>query len=373
MLRHHRRLLFPLVALLLALPLLVELFAPPAQIVSNDELRPLTATPAMPRRLADLPRTLRAADGWLRDHFGFRRAMIHAQSLLARFVLDSGTDKALIGRDSWFFLEGVDDSLPQSAGVQVDPARVTATADMLATMQRVLAAQGAKLLVAPPPSKATIYGENLPAWARKPGYPTQYDLLLATLAARGIPALDLRPVLRADKVDGHAYKMHDSHWSPQGALAAFDAIVGSAGLQDWRMTPAAALGPPVELRGGDLARLLGINADVTEMIAPLSVPARPYRQLTPGNDWAGEIDGAQPGPTILVIGDSFSRNLISDLVAAHAGRFVWVHHLQCTFDWKWVEQFKPAQVWYMPTERILLCLPGAYPAGLQRASAELAR
>lgn len=372
MLRHHRRLLFPVLALLLTLPLLVQVLAPPQPIPTSEEMRVPAPPPRPLRRMADLPDVLREADAWLRDHFGFRAALIHAQSFLAREVLHSGNERILIGRDDWFFLLGIDESLAQSAGVVVRPERVAATADLLADMRRVLAARGIKLLVASPPSSATLYPEELPDWARNPGRPTHYDLLYAALAERGVPAVDLRPALRAEKPRGHVSQMHDSHWSPLGALAAFNAVVDAAGLPDWRMTPETALAPLVQVHGGDSTRLLGVAADETEPLQALAVPAGVFHELAPGSAPTGEIVGAHAGPTIMVIGDSFTRNLMSDLVAARAGRFVWVHHQSCGFDWKWIDIAKPAQVWYMPAERLLLCAPGRRPAGFAAALSALA-
>jgi hypothetical protein len=51
------------------------------------------------------------------------------------------------------------------------------------------------------------------------------------------------------------------------------------------------------------------------------------------------------------------------MVVQHAGRFAWTHHLSCGFSWKWIEQFQPDEVWWMPTERFILCQPGARPLG----------
>jgi hypothetical protein len=51
------------------------------------------------------------------------------------------------------------------------------------------------------------------------------------------------------------------------------------------------------------------------------------------------------------------------MVLQHAGRVVWLHHLLCGFDWKWIDQFHPDEVWWMPTERSILCGVGVTPSG----------
>jgi hypothetical protein len=66
----------------------------------------------------------------------------------------------------------------------------------------------------------------------------------------------------------------------------------------------------------------------------------------------------------MVIGDSFTEGEFAAMVLAHARRFVWVHHQYCGFDWKWIDQFRPDEVWWMPTERYMVCVPDRQPKGI---------
>ena len=74
-----------------------------------------------------------------------------------------------------------------------------------------------------------------------------------------------------------------------------------------------------------------------------------------------------PGPTVLVIGDSFS-GMFGTPALLHAGQFVWVYHKFCGFEWKWVDEFHPDYVWYIPTERLIPCWPGVRPKGLPQVA-----
>ena len=74
----------------------------------------------------------------------------------------------------------------------------------------------------------------------------------------------------------------------------------------------------------------------------------------------------RPGPTILIIGDSFTEGFFRPMLLPHVGRIVWLHHRWCGFDWETVDQFHPDEVWWMPTERYLLCNPGVTPANFPR-------
>src|SRR5277367_2477629 len=72
---------------------------------------------------------------------------------------------------------------------------------------------------------------------------------LANLAAKGVPAVDLRPPVKAARAGGSVFYMHDTHWTFRGALAAFNAIVEADSHADWRIDPSSALGPSVVRKG----------------------------------------------------------------------------------------------------------------------------
>ena len=365
MIRRLPTLLLPLAAVLLAVPLLVTLFAPAAPGVSADELRPLAPAP----RLRDWAHLLPAADAWLGDHFGLRRALIHVHALLVHGVFGVGNDQVLIGPGGRAFLRE-NQMIAQSAGVKRDDRAVAATVAMLAALRDALAAQGARLIVAPPPNASTIDAEDLPRWARNPGRTTEYDLLLQGLAARGVPALDLRPVLRALKEQDDPYRRTDSHWTPRAALAAFNAIVAATGQPGWQLAPRVALTAPLPQPGGDLLRLLDLADGSSERLRMPALPGGTPQPLD-RTAWGGfAMAGMQPdGPTIVVLGDSFTRTLLPPLLRVPAGRIAWLHHDDCGFDFAEVARLRPTQVWYMPTERRLACAPGHYPAGLADAAA----
>ncbi|MDA8252125.1 MAG: hypothetical protein M0Z28_23580 [Rhodospirillales bacterium] len=360
-----RRLLFPLALALLAVPLLAQFVAPATRGMSAEELRPLAAPPGRDGWTHLLAQT----DAWLRDHFGLRRALIGAHARLVHGLLGIGNADVLIGPTGRPFLRE-NAMIEQSAGLRLDRAGVLAAADMLAALRAALAAQGATLLVAPPPNASTIDAADLPAWARNPGRPTEYDLLLAALAARGVPALDLRPAMRALQRVEDPYRRTDSHWTPRGALAAFNAIAAAAGRPDWHLAPAVALTPPLPLAPGDLVRLLDLAgvADERLLLPALEEGTAQPLDRTP---WGGVLLTLPDprGPMIVLLGDSFTRAYFPPMVLARTGRVAWVHHDDCGFDFALVARLRPAQVWYLPTERRIACAAGRYPAGLAAAAA----
>ena len=359
MLNGHRR-YFAIVAFaLLATPLAVGLVRPDPPAAILKEGRYLAPAPVIPAASADWLTLSARVDAFLGDHFGLREILIRAHKDLTKPLLGLGNDTVLVGRDGRLFYLG-QEAVQQSAGLIVRDERVSDTVGLLARISAALKARGIAFLVAVPPNAATIYSDDLPNWAQNRGRRTEYDLLLNGLAARGVRTVDLRPTLEAARSAGPVFYMHDSHWTPRGALAAFNAVVEADGRADWRLDPKSALGPPEELEGGDLARMLGEEA--TETAEDLTLPSARTELLTkdPVGDFAGASDS--PGPTIMIFGDSFTRDYLPRMALRHAGRVVWLQYYKCGFDWKAIDRFRPDEVWWMPNERFLICDPGVQPA-----------
>ena len=354
---------FALLALaFVATPLVVGLVRPdsPAEILKEG--RRLEPAPAPPDALEDWLALPAKLDAYLRDHFGLRRALIEAHHELTKPMLGLGDDSVLVGRDGRMFYLG-EEAVRQSAGLVVRDQSVADAVDLIAAMNADLERRGIRFLVAPPPNAATVYRDDLPDWAQNRGRRTEYDLFMKGLAARGVRAIDLRPVMAEARVAGSAYFRHDSHWTARGALAAFNAVAAADGHPDWRLDPATALTPPSERRGGDLARLLGVQDSVSEEAEELALPQGEKTLLTadPYGDYL-QISG-RPGPTVMILGDSFTGAHIEPMLLQHVGRVVWLASDHCGFDWSAIDRFRPDEVWWMPNERFLICDPGVRPRG----------
>ena len=207
--------------------------------------------------------------------------------------------------------------------------------DMLARMNDELRARGIRFLVAPPPNASSVYADDLPVRAQNTGRPTEYDLLLANLVAKGVPAVDLRPVLKTARAGGSVFYLHDTHWTFRGALAGFNAIVEADSHPDWRVDPSSALGPPVVRKGGDMARILGLSDKISEHTENLKLPAG-RRILLPHDDFIETFD--QPGPRILNFRRFADPGLFPPMLLQHVGSVVWVHHEYCGFDWRVIDE-----------------------------------
>jgi alginate O-acetyltransferase complex protein AlgJ len=366
MLRHYRRYWALLSVFLLALPLVVGALAPGGKTVSSIEARSLAPAPAFPEGLAGWRNLPRQTDAYLSDHFGMRRLFLQAYGfIMSRAPLKTGKPLVLAGSNGWMFFRG-DQMIQQSAGLIRRDGQLERTADLLGTMHTLLAARGVRLRVASPPNSATIYGDELPLWARNRGQRTEYDVLLDDLAARGVPAVDLRPALIAAKAEGKVYRMHDTHWTELGGVAAFNAIVRADSHPDWTLDPASVLGAPETIVSGDLARLAGTGDNLKETERLLTLPPGKREALDQDPKFVTTLaTNDRSGPTIMIIGDSFTAGFFVSMLLQHTGRVVWLHHRFCGFDWKWIDQIRPDEVWWMPTERFIVCGKGdVRPVGL---------
>jgi hypothetical protein len=356
----------------LALALIVALAIPalslplmPAAQRSAAENRMLARAPAAPRTFSQWRTAPRAVDAFIADHFGFREDLIKRGAKLLK-QLGGRTSRPLVaeGRNGRLFLN---EGLLRSTGWETQPARAADFAAFICEADRRLNARGVPMTFAVAPSPAAIYPEDAPSWAVPAKGPTEYDLILADVRACGVTPVDLRPALRAAKASGQVYWRTDSHWTPRGALAAFDVLVAAMGRPDWRIDPATADWRAVPLKG-DLPRLSDVPAQ-DELIetTPLMSPPAGY-QIVPITGVAAApenpptmIETGRPGPTVLVIGDSYAQRYIAYYMARFTGRVAWVHHQKCAFDWRVVDVVKPDQVLILPVDRFADCDSGTRP------------
>ena len=361
MLRSYRRYFAVLAFALLMTPLVVGVVRPdsPAEILKEE--RDLAPVPRVPTTSDDWLRLSRQVDAFLQDHFGLRQALIRMHKDLTKPMLGFGNDTVLIGRDGRMFYLG-EETVRQSAGLILRDHGVSETVDLLVAMNEALAAREIRFLVAPPPNAASIYQDDLPHWAQNSGKPTEYDVILEDLAARGVRVVDLRPALTAARSQGSIYYMHDTHWTFRGALVAYNAIVAADGRPDWRIEPESALSPPTTRKGGDLARMFGDEDNAAEQTQDLILPSGKKDLLVASdifNDYVETSD--KPGRTIMILGDSFTGGYFAPMLMQHVGRVIWLGHHFCGFDWKAIDRFHPDEVWWMPNERFLVCRPRVRP------------
>lgn len=360
LLARYRRFWILIVIGLLTLPMIVQVRNTRAT-VSESEARPLSTLPALPGTWREWRALPRALDRFFADHFGLRAELVRAHAML-RYAVVLPTDlRVIYGRDNWLFLND-DGTIDQATGRLLRTAGIAGFADRAAQLQHRLSERNIRFIVAIPPNSATIMRARLPAWAAERPAVSEYDLMMAALAARGVPAVDLRQPLAAANSNHPVYRRTDTHWNRLGALTAYNAVAKALGKADWVIDPALVFRGFETVPGGDLARLLAVAGDITDEeaaidLSPYSPPAAP---ATSAIDTQFESGGkltvtGRSGPTVLVLGDSFTQDFWQDYFSLHASRYVWMHHEHCRFAQRVVEGQDPHIVILAPTERLMFC------------------
>lgn len=358
LLARQQRWLGPVLVSLVALVGAATPFVPP-QRVSVAENRALAPAPKAPRDWTEAGQLPRQLDSYIADHFAFRRRFVKLALRLNKNLGRASTPNLVtVGRDGWLFLT---DGLLRSTGAAPDPAATADYARYVCAVSARLRARGTPMLFTLVPSPGDIYPEHLPAWVGPPTRPTDYDRLLARLAGCGVRALDLRPPLIAAKGEGQLYRQTDSHWTIQGAMIGFNAIVHALGRPDWAVRPETMAWREEALSGGDLPRLAGLEPrpEKVRIYARfedgMTPPQEPLEGVWRRDGAPYRISMRQAGPTVLVIGDSFTESLFAPLFRDRVGGYVWLHQDRCGFDWTAIERTKPDYVILAPTERNARC------------------
>ncbi len=218
----------------------------------------------------------------------------------ARFVLlrDTG-DKALLGRDGWFFYRPAIQYLIEPA-----PSFEEVLSAVL-TFREDLAKRGIELVVMPAPNKASVYPEKLATRAAGLVNPATRDVL-ARLEQAGIEIVDLFDVYaRARQVPGSpdCYLAQDSHWSPEGMRLAAETVARRLLDSGWvrkGMTRYELKSVPVE-RYGDVLEMIRVP-QVEKLFQPQKMNCTQVVDAETGKPYVDD-----PNSPVLILGDSFLR------------------------------------------------------------------
>jgi alginate O-acetyltransferase complex protein AlgJ len=344
---------------LLAVPMVVQTMHAP-QIVSEGEARVLSAAPAWPQSFGDWRTWPRAVDRYLGDHFGLRDELVRVHAIVRYAVVLPIDSRVIIGREQQLFLNR-DGTIEQATGRVMRTTEIAAFADGAAQLQTRLRAANARFLVAIPPNSTTILRSRLPAWAGDKPPVSEYDAMMAALTQRGVAAVDLRPALFAANSIWPVYRRTDTHWNKLGALVAYNAAVEALDRPEWTIDLQRVLRGFETVPGGDLARLLAVSAMLVDEDARIDLSAYARAPLkvsvldTHFESGGDLIETGRDGPTVLVIGDSFTRRFWQDYFGLHARRYLWIHHEQCRFARDIFDRYQPDVVILTPSERLMFC------------------
>jgi len=316
---------------------------------------------------------------YIQDNFGFRATLPVLRRELRADLRSPDSRPFYAGRDGQLFW-GREQTPQQSSGALVRTANVERFVTMVGEMQRVLAPQGTRIVVAIPPNAQSVELEALPAWTDALAYPvTEYDLALQGLKAEGVATVDLRAVLRASPRP--RYLLTDTHWNNRSSVLAFNAVMAAAGHPGWQVDPAQLVGELHEAPRGDLLRAMRMPPDVKEENFRLQITDRSAKpRFDPALSHHNEHiafksvvrDYAPTGQRVLIMGDSFTAVTWPRLFAnADVSVVGWMHASarvtgNCDFSFDDVRRFKPDLIIFARTERFFPCYGDDWPKGLPR-------
>ena len=263
---------------------------------------------------ASLRRDFKAFEKSLEDEsLLVRHALPPVQDFAARF-LGLGNEKVYLGRDGWLFYRPDVDYVAgpgfldpavlrergKGSGIHPDPLPV------LVRFRADLAARGIQLLVVPVPVKPVIEPEHLSTRRHTNGNPPQnpsFPRFLEDLRRNGIDALDITPVLAADKAaDGiPCFLKTDTHWFPRTVERAAELVAAGTRIVPGAPDSNFRRGPSKKVTNtGDLAVMLRLPPRST-LFPRETVEIHPVTEAG-GSPWR-----ADPAAEILVLGDSFTN------------------------------------------------------------------
>ncbi len=222
-------------------------------------------------------------------------------------VLKETGDKALMGRDGWFFYrpgaQYLIEPWPSRTGtVDENLEIVTAVVDF----RDQLKARGIELLVVPAPGKASVYPEMLAARASTSVEPVYAHTIkvLEELKKAGIEFVDLFEAFTQSKTESSEYYLaQDTHWSTEGMRLAAKLTAQRLIELGWieRGNSQYELKPVTFSRYGDVLRMMDIPR-IEQFYSPEELQCM---QVVNGGN--GELRKDDPESDILVLGDSFLR------------------------------------------------------------------
>jgi hypothetical protein len=340
----------------------------------RDQLQEKRRLAEMPRFPIDIDATEafpRRFEAYFNDHFKLRETLIRSHNRLKiKLLKESPQRDVLMGRDGWLFFARnhvLEDFLALEPFSQEE---LNERKRLLEAKRDWLASQGIAYLFVVAPNKQSIYPEYMPeGYTRSQGV-SRLDQLIDYLRAKSdIAVVDLRTDLRVAKSNGAVYFSTDTHWNPEGSFIAYRRIMKALQqLYDHAdLTPRSSTDyrrVSANRKGGDLAKMLGIQADVKEaydQLLPLFTTCAQDEVLPDymNHDWKPFPEPVArncPSGTLrlVMLHDSFGKAL-RPLLSEHFQRsvFVWQNGLPANIFKAVVLKEKPDIVIEEVVERMI--------------------
>jgi alginate O-acetyltransferase complex protein AlgJ len=200
----------------------------------------------------------------------FSDRIVSTWSAAGYLLFNRGLDGLLIGREGWLFSEEEwFDSPDEGTSILHEIPRIHA----------ILEEQDISLLIVPIPAKNLIYSD-FHELAVSDRLQSRYSRFLDFLNSRGIDAVDIQSlyqtIRRSDSVD--LYLKSDTHWSPEGASLAAEAIAERVASRGYLKSA-----PPARFESG-LSGRMEYRGDLFEFLPGSDVRFGPFFRALPDTD-----------------------------------------------------------------------------------------
>ena len=208
--------------LLCLIPSAGMLIAGPSPLLANESA---PRTPALLDRDGNLnPEVLADTTDYIGTRFALRPLLVSARSFLyERLLHTSAEEQVTLGEGGELYYSS---TLDDYCGVGLSDDKLRLIAAHLAGIQAQVERDGGQFLFAVAPNKNAVIPERMPARFPAGRESSNYARLLPLLQEAGVNCVDLHPLLSGQP---ELYYRTDSHWTPEGAALAADALLAALG------------------------------------------------------------------------------------------------------------------------------------------------
>lgn len=259
-----------------------------SKTISADEKRRLAACPHVSLNLASLEAFPEGFTAFYNDRFAFRKNLLSAVNLLQYEAFGcSSSAQVLVGRHNWlFFRDGGDEETLRGVPA-FTKEEIFYFLRIFEARRAWLAARNIRYLVFFPPSKCSIYREQVPNGFSKLNEKSRQDEMLAALRTFSrVEVVDVRPALLKAKEIAPLYYKTDTHWNRVGSFLGYLEVIKR--IRDW-FPSVRPLGTQdlklytYNFGDGDLATMMGLRDLIPEisLASKLKVPRFHYSNDLP--------------------------------------------------------------------------------------------
>lgn len=173
---------------------------------------------------------------YISEHFAFREKLVTADSLIKNDIFrTSSNEKVIVGKNNWlYYATTIDDYTGRSI---MSPRRIANTAKTLSLMQEYTRSKGSEFVFISAPNKNTVFPENMPSRYIKSDEKSNLELINSKLDEYCVNNINLKELF--DSQGKILYHTRDSHWTNEGALLVYNAVMDRFALKhdDYSNTP----------------------------------------------------------------------------------------------------------------------------------------